>query len=1015
MSLRLHLLGTPGIDQDGVRLDISSNKAIALLAYLAANRLPQPRDRLLALLWPDSTTEAAHKNLRNVLWSLRRMLGDNAIIAQGSDLKLNAALQVDLYDLERVAEQPAGDSLTLLIAEFGVFLEGISLNDTPDFEAWLTGQRERIGQLYLRVVQNEINLLRTRQDWTNVILLAQKGLSFDDLQEPLHRILMEAYARLGQRGDALRQYDTLCQILSNELGVDPLPETQRVRNDILQGVYDRPNVNGAAVPAATRQPRRIPMLGDAPQVPFIGRETELAQLDSAFQRAVDGETRIALISGEMGIGKSRLWQEWSARLPQDATILAMRGLQATRSLPFAPLIELFNSNACLHRIASDPVHISGIWLSEIARVIPAMRAVLPDVPAPVTVPFDEERRRLFESFCQFMYALRAKPLVMFVDDTHWIDQALLDWLAYLVNSMHDTGLLLVIAYRQEELNTALAGIVAGWGRENLLHRIPLQRLSDREAAIIVKTLAGDVDFAPHLVAQSAGNPYFLIEMCRSGLRDVPRELSELVQTKLDRLSVSTRQTLQAASVLEPDFDFALLRRTSGRGEEETLDALDTLLDTSILVEKAGSYSFSHPLVATVVRSTLSSARKSFLHRRAAEAIETANRSRVSEVAALLLGHYAEAGERVKAAHYADVAAARAIELAAPVEAIAFYRQALLHESTPERQLSMGRALQSISDMDAAQVAFEDAYHTYASNGNRQGAARACFDLAGLNLGRGHIPQVQYWINESQKHVNMDADPESRALAHYIMAMGQLLRSGSLIEAETHLLETVAIASQHGLFELAGRGSFELGNLYARRGDLGSAMKAYFDALHSGIQAGDVMREILARNNIAYHSLLVGDRDQARLHIEAALALADATAIQMPRQYLYSTRGELSLADQEWDEAEEWFQRGKREAQKAGNAIQVANYIANLALVAQGRGDLDNALVLLQAAYADTAGLSAPFLLTQIDIWLAHLHLKRGEREAIEPILRRIESRPFVHEYHLLTAQATKIREHIYTP
>lgn len=1010
MSLRLHLLGTPGIDNDGVRITVTSHKAIAALAFLAVNRSPQPRERLLALLWPDSTAEAAHKNLRNILWSLRRLSGDGVITAEGNDLKINSELQVDLYELERIVDQPPDDSAILLSAEFGVFLDGIDLKDAPDFEVWLTAQRERIGQLCLRAVFSEIELLRSRQDWNKVILLAQKGLAFDNLQEPLHRALMEAYARIGQRGDALRQYDTLSQTLSNELGVDPLPDTQNVRNGILQGIYDRPIDNDATVPAVSRQPRRVPVLGDAPKAPYIGREVELGQLDQIDRRVADGETQVVAITGEMGIGKSRLWQEWSAQLPKSTTVLTMRGLEATKSLPFAPLIELFNSSTCLHRIAATTIPISNVWLSEIARVIPAMRAVLPGVPAPVTLPFDEERRRLFEAFCQFMIALNARPLIVFVDDAHWVDQTLLDWLAYLVNRMHGQGLLLAIAYRQEDTDFALARIVAGWGREGLLHRIPLQRLSDSEAAKLVQTLAGDVDIAPHLVAQSAGNPYFLIELCRAGIRDVPRELSELVQTRLDRLAMSTRQVLQAASILEPEFDFATLRRTSGRGEEEALDALDALLDASILVEKTGQYSFTHPLVATVVRSALSNARRVFLHRRAAEAIESSYGARISGVASQLLVHFTGAGDHVKAAHYADIAAQHAIELAAPVEAVEFYRQALLHEPTPERQMNMGRALQSLSEMDAAQAAYEDAYQTYTADGNRQGAARACIDLAGLNLGRGRIPQVRHWIKESQKYIDMHADPESRAVSHYMLAMGRLPGGGSLAEAEGHFRESIAIASQHNLAALAGRSSFELGNLLARRGDLQAAMSAFQDALHSAVQAGDAMIELLARNNIAYHSLLVGDVDGARNHIEAALALADASAIQMPRQYLYSTRGEVALAEHQWDEAEEWFQRGMREAQKAGNSIQVANYQANLGLVAQGRSDLDGALMLLDTAYTHAAGLSAPFLVTQIDIWLAQLHLLRGEKVAVEQALRRIEGRPFVDEYRLLAVRAAQIRE-----
>ncbi len=161
---------------------------------------------------------------------------------------------------------------------------------------------------------------------------------------------------------------------------------------------------------------------------------------------------------------------------------------------------------------------------------------------------------------------------------------------------------------------------------------------------------------------------------------MPIALSELIRARLARLPGPAQQVLQSAAVLDPDFDLALLRRASGRDEQETLDALDTLLGAAVLVERSGGrgdeYAFAHPLVATIVRAGSSGARRAFLNRRAAEAIVATHAGRLPPVAGRLAAHYAEAGDLAQAATYAESAGDYALSLAAFDEAVAFFRRAL---------------------------------------------------------------------------------------------------------------------------------------------------------------------------------------------------------------------------------------------------------------------------------------------------------------------------------------------------
>ena len=184
---------------------------------------------------------------------------------------------------------------------------------------------------------------------------------------------MEAHARLGERGEALRQYDLLRAVLARELGVAPLPETEALRMAILGGTFDR----SAPVEPAD-EARRAPAaaLARRPGVAaprFVGRKAELATLDAALAAAVAGNARVVLLTGDVGLGKSRLWREWSAALPGGCVALEARCLEATQALPFAPLVELFGSHAGNQRLFRPGSPVAGVWLAEVARLLPALR------------------------------------------------------------------------------------------------------------------------------------------------------------------------------------------------------------------------------------------------------------------------------------------------------------------------------------------------------------------------------------------------------------------------------------------------------------------------------------------------------------------------------------------------------------------------------------------------------------------------------------------------------------------
>lgn len=275
-TLRFSLFGATRLMRDGRPVDLHAAKAIALLGYLAVGPAPPTRSQILSLLWPESTDEAARKNLRNALWAIRTALGA-AVVQTGGRLRLDQRLWVDVHEFERLtagagSARPGRPPATLAAASAGLqsaddlytgpFLDGLTVDEAPDFELWLLGERERLNGLAMRVLHALADDGRAEGDWRAVLAVAGRAVVRDPLQERMHQALMEAHAQLGERAAALRQYDSLRAILHTELGVLPLPATEALRAAIRGGNLLPP----AGITAPLFIPSMVPAMADQPEL-----------------------------------------------------------------------------------------------------------------------------------------------------------------------------------------------------------------------------------------------------------------------------------------------------------------------------------------------------------------------------------------------------------------------------------------------------------------------------------------------------------------------------------------------------------------------------------------------------------------------------------------------------------------------------------------------------------------------------------------------------------------------------
>lgn len=227
-ELVLRLFGPPRLERGGMPLATGLRRGLALAAYLAVSRQPQSREKLAALLWPEEDGATARGRLRRTLHELNHRAGADIIVAQGDALAIDpgSGLRTDLAEFRRLATSPDADDLAAA-AEVGAdeFLSGLVLDRAGDLDAWIGFQRETLRQDLADVLGRLDEARAAAGDLHGAISAAQRRLALDPLQEPVHRRLMELYARAGQPAAALRQYETLVRLLDEELGTAPAAET----------------------------------------------------------------------------------------------------------------------------------------------------------------------------------------------------------------------------------------------------------------------------------------------------------------------------------------------------------------------------------------------------------------------------------------------------------------------------------------------------------------------------------------------------------------------------------------------------------------------------------------------------------------------------------------------------------------------------------------------------------------------------------------------------------------------
>lgn len=700
--IKIYLLGPPAIRWGEESLSIPRRQVRALLFRLAAEIRPVSRGYLANFFWSELPESTARRNLSRLLVYLSQQLPDPKILQVGeASIGLDAGLTwVDTRLSEQHWEswklKHRCQDLQAAVALYrGAFLEDFRLAGNPEFDHWVSLEAENWEQRYLQILKTLIDECAAQGDTPQAINYARQYLQYNDLAEEVHCRLIELYTTLGERSAALHQYEQCSIALERELGVQPTPGTVAAYQAALE-----------QRPAAAEVPVGLPGWTTLPglRTPFIGRHEIMQEIDQALRNAKAGRGNVLLLSGEAGIGKSRLMQEFANRQRVRTRVISGAASPESSEMPYQLLIEALSPLLAIPKIFS---RVPNAWLAEAARLLPELAELIHQPQPVIPIEGGEARARIFEALCRIIFSLceGGYTVLLCLDDLHWADTTTLDYLAYLGRRLRGQRLLILGSYRKEN-GDHLSKLHQVLAHQTDLSELSLQGLDDDETWRLICSLGDEIPadkaLSERLQRATGGNPFFILETLRAmqesakstGLLNsiesfpIPETIRQVVKSRLKALHPSSRQVLEAGAVLGQTFNAEMVIVTAGRGEMEVLDGLDELVAHQFLLESETGYQFCHSLVREAVYADLGFWRRCRLHRRAGLALERLRPGDSSSLA----WHFEKGGEPGKSAAYLLKAGRAARQIFAHREARACFDRALAMLELEANQLVDAQAL-----------------------------------------------------------------------------------------------------------------------------------------------------------------------------------------------------------------------------------------------------------------------------------------------------------------------------------
>lgn len=955
-ELELHFLGDLEVVRNGKILELPpSKKTRALLAYLALADRPSRRDHLCELLWelPDDP----RGSLRWSLSKLRRLVDDDdrpRILADRNHVAFDAeGVAIDVTALRKFVdgglESLSTEALQKAAARFqGNFLEGLDLTQQDAFFAWCVSERDRVVRAQAELLQALVDRLADAPE--RALPHARALVVRSPYDEAVRANLIGLLVRLGRTDEADQQL-SMGERLLKEIGRAP-------RGLLVDARFEPPPREPAQEPPTTPHAAPCP---SAPAVAsatrlLIGREDETSRLAAALAEVADrGQTRLVLVQGEPGIGKSRL-------------------LEVVADLARGAGAYLLEASA----FESEAIRPFALWTD-------ALRRLAPDAASEVFEGQDRHNRdQLFGSLTEIVARESGeRPVVLLFDDLQWCDESSATALHYVARMNRSRPLLGVLAAREEELNDN-AGVqlaLRGLRRDRLLEDLRLGPLSDEAIEkLIAEHSPGTVPAVR--ASECRGNPLLAIELARSQDRgDEGGSLDELVRERLSHLDLDGVYAMRWAALLGPRIDPTSLARVTGLDSNRVGELLESAERLALLLPVECGFRFSHELVARSIYSGISPARRRVMHGRVAELLEqdaTVDLDRAADLA----HHASLSGDAPLAARAMVLAGRLCLRFFANEEALALATRGLRWaEQLPDAE----RVCSTIELRDVALAAaplddWEKAAREYvvlAEQALDHGA------LAHARLGYQMASNVR-WMHGQWSHAReetLQAERVTRGASEedQIIGMAETAKCLAMLErdlsrADAMLMEVQALAARKRVRHHAIPAA--LGMLRFHRSEMNEAEELFLEARALCKSAGERVDEFLANEYLVMIDLERDRLDSALSRCSALLEIGEKLREGSEAPFARALKG---LCHYAIDDEEEALAGALEELRVADAKHRLAYVLTRAALLDAERGRTDRAIERAHEALGCAEALERA-----TDIVLAHVALAEAYRAAGDP-------------------------------
>jgi tetratricopeptide (TPR) repeat protein len=548
------------------------------------------------------------------------------------------------------------------------------------YDDWVLDERSNLRAEAREALARLTEEAADHDDHKGTIGYSRRILELEPTDEAAARAQMKAHLALGDRAAALRCYHQYSEVLRRELEVAPGEAVEAIYRELHAGISHGDKVRD----------------DDPPQVaesPFVGRQRELSQLHEAWTVAREGGAHLVLLTGEPGIGKTRLARELGRRVRAEGNVVASaRAYEAAGRIPWGPVVDLLRSDGLSSQIAS----LEPVWRFELARLLPELHdeKIPPESPGPAaseprrtTSSDPAQRYRLFDAASRAIVA-GDRPLLLILDDLQWCDNETIELIGFVVRSGHRAPILIVGTARSEEVQEGhpVIGLVEALERDRTVTTVSLDRLDQATTATLAARLQAqdtlDPDLAALLWNETEGNPLFVIEALRAGFSSESGQavltptIRAVLGARLGQLSDVARRLTEVAAVIGRPFSVGLIAAATGSDEPELVQPIDELWRRGIIRDQRLTYDFSHDKLRAVALEMVTPARRRQLNRAVAEAIVSEPHYDADADAPRLAAHYDQAAMVEQAIGAYRTAGARAVAVSALDEAVTLFRRAL---------------------------------------------------------------------------------------------------------------------------------------------------------------------------------------------------------------------------------------------------------------------------------------------------------------------------------------------------